>query len=61
MGVRLEVFPYLAEDIEEEAACRPEPPTRSGCAWIIYPHVYRKMNTEWRVQCAGYHSADGET
>ena len=60
VGVRLEVFPYLAEDIEEEARVQAGAAHTFGVRVDIYPHVYRKMNTEWRVQCAGYIQQTGK-
>lgn len=60
VGVRLEVFPYLAEDIEEEARVQAGAAHTFGVRVDIYPHVYRKMNTEWHVQCAGYIQQTGK-
>lgn len=54
VGVRLEVYPYLAEDIDAEAHVQVAAVHTVGVRVDIYPHVYRKMESKWRVVCAGY-------
>lgn len=43
VGVRLEVYPYLAEDIEETSHIKAGAGHTVGVRVDIYPHVYRKM------------------
>ena len=60
VGVRLEVYPYLAEDIEETARIKAGAGHTVGVRVDIYPHVYRKMGADWRALCAAYIQQTGK-
>ena len=60
VGVRLEVYPYLAEDIEETARIKAGACHSVGVRVDIYPHVYRKMGADWRALCAAYIQQTGK-
>ena len=60
VGVRLEVYPYLAEDIEETARIKAGAGHTVGVRVDIYPHVYRKMGTDWNAVCAAYIQQTGK-
>lgn len=60
VSVRLEVYPYLAEDIEETARIKAGAGHTVGVRVDIYPHVYRKMGADWRALCAAYIQQTGK-
>lgn len=61
VGVRLEVYPYLAEDIEETARIKAGAGHTVGVRVDIYPHVYRKMGGRLARVMRRLYSANRET